>query len=141
MDSYPMPYIYRPFALITGLWGALYGLALFSMAVYFMLGFYENDPQISALIPAIILCLCVSAVFIVPALITARLAWKSLKGTARRSSAFWAVLFNIPILILSVFIYATLSLPFSFTTVIFCSSFIFLGFSFYVRQACTTRKE
>ena len=141
MDTYPTPFIYRPFAFTTGAWAVLYALATFCIAVYFMVGFHENDPQLSAFLPAIALCLCLSAVFIVPALITARLASKILKGTVKRSSAFWAIVFNIPILILSVFIFVTASLPPSIALVIFCSTFIFLGFASYAKRACKARVE
>jgi len=126
------PPIFRPFAIFTGVFAlAITGLIL-SIVLFFILGFFENDPQFSALLPAVILCLCVSAVFIVPTLLSARLAWKTLKGTASRSSGFWASVFNIPILILSGFIFTTQSLHVLYALGIAVTALIFLAFGVYI---------
>lgn len=76
-------------ALLTAL-GCLAG------ASYFFLGFYENDPQIPALIPAFLLCFGIAGIGVLPALMTAALTRRVRPGHNHRRCGWLIIGFNLP---------------------------------------------
>jgi len=81
---------------------AVFILAILLMAasliapVYVLVGFYENDPQISTMVPAIILCLGIGAMGFVPSAVVAIAARHYLRNNRSRLSPFLITAFLVP---------------------------------------------
>lgn len=129
------PLLKRPstkFAISIGFLALLANGIIIGLTLYYILGFFENDPEIAAFLPAVILCLCIGSVFLIPSFFTARLAHQTLKQTTTRARAVWSGMLNLPLLILSGFVLATGSLPFFYALSFGLWTLLFLSFNIHV---------
>ncbi|CAM3852187.1 hypothetical protein [Litorimonas haliclonae] len=80
-------------------------------SILFFLGFAANDSVLAGLVSAFAFAVLLGAFAVVPAVITAMLAWRGWKAGLRRKNAVWVVLLMAPWTALSVI--ALLNAPLS----------------------------
>ena len=79
-------------ALIAGLGAGLSGLG----AVWFFLGFAENDTRLEHLTSALVLTLVLFAFAIIPFAFVTRFAWNAYRYTAKRPQLLWTLFLMLP---------------------------------------------
>lgn len=79
-------------ALIAGLGAGLSGLG----AVWFFLGFAENDTRLEHLTSAVVLTLTLFSFAIIPFTLVARFAWHAYRHEAKRAHLLWTVFLMLP---------------------------------------------
>lgn len=142
MSSASSPRRAQPVSLFVLLCAGVSGLAVFATVLYYGFGFYENDPEIRAMLPAVALCFGVGLIFFAPAFAAFRLAQKNLRQQSSVRRAVLTTLFNLPIFALSLFILKNQSLPFVVALIVCGLSALFCLYGIWVtRQLRRARRR
>lgn len=101
----------RAMAVLVMILAGLVIFAAFAVSLYIWLGFFENDPQIEAMLPATALCFGVGILAIIPAAMTLRAANAVRKAMDTKRTAWTIVAFTLPATLLMIVLLVVAVLP------------------------------
>jgi len=100
-----------PADIIAASLSAAAALTAFLYAPFFFMGFLENDTHLWGVTSAFLLCFGVGAFAYVPAIITARIAWRAHKNGATNTDLIIAIWLLIPWVILALILTFVSDMP------------------------------